>query len=154
MYGQTMVSNIAYGKQNDRAQQTRYALYLYNRMYWQARLKAIFHRIDPLDNLHQLDNTARLNPRIQQGIQTVAIKHITGSEGRMADFNKGFEPLNEATKDRWVSIAEARQQGASLPAVDLIKVGSRYYVRDGHHRISVARAMGELFVDARVTEWA
>jgi len=40
-----------------------------------------------------------------------------------------------------------------MPAVELIKVGEVYAVRDGHHRISVARALGEDFIDARVTAW-
>lgn len=154
MYGQTMISHIAYGKQPKAAQKTRTALNLFNRMYLQARLKAVLRLDRKLENLHFLKIESRINQRAYQGIQTVAIEQITGSEGRMTDFNNDFEPLNETTRDRWISIAEARQLGASLPAVDLIKVGEKYFVRDGHHRISVARAFGELYIDARITEWA
>lgn len=57
------------------------------------------------------------------------------------------------TRRRWLSIAVARLNGQAMPAVELIKVGDVYVVRDGHHRISVARALGEGFVDAHVTAW-
>jgi ParB-like chromosome segregation protein Spo0J len=50
-------------------------------------------------------------------------------------------------------VAEARLRGINLPPVQLIEVGGRYYVRDGHHRISVAQALGDTFIDAEVTRW-
>jgi len=60
-------------------------------------------------------------------------------------------------KDRcailWMGIAMARQQGIAMPAVQLIQVGDLYFVRDGHHRMSVARALGEAYVEAEVTVW-
>jgi hypothetical protein len=43
--------------------------------------------------------------------------------------------------------------GDPLPPVELIQVGSVYFVRDGHHRISVARAMGQQEIEAVVTVW-
>ena len=54
------------------------------------------------------------------------------------------------TRSRWLSIAVARLNGQAMPAVELIKVGAAYAVRDGHHRISVARALGESFIEAEV----
>jgi hypothetical protein len=47
----------------------------------------------------------------------------------------------------------ARQQGAKLPPVALIQVGDVYFVKDGHHRISVARALGQVEIEAVVTVW-
>jgi hypothetical protein len=87
------------------------------------------------------------------GSQTVAIRQIRGSEGRCGDFDQDFNPLKSHNKNRWISVASAWQQGIYLPAVDLIKVGEVFIVRDGHHRISVARFMGTDFIDAHVTEW-
>jgi hypothetical protein len=87
------------------------------------------------------------------GPQTVSIYQIKASEGRCQDFDQNFNPLKSHNQDRWISIARAWQQGTYLPAVDLIKVGDIYIVRDGHHRISVARFMGNDFIDAQVTEW-
>jgi hypothetical protein len=87
------------------------------------------------------------------GEQVVAIKQIKGSEGRTADFDQNFQPLRETTLERWVSVFRARAQGKDLPAVELTRVGDTYYVRDGHHRISVARVLGQQYIDARVTIW-
>lgn len=84
------------------------------------------------------------------GRQTVAIDAIVGSEGRTGDFDSGFAPLNQRTRDRWISVATARQRGSALPPVLLVRTDEGYYVRDGHHRISVARALGEEFVEAEV----
>ncbi len=85
--------------------------------------------------------------------QTVPIRQIRGSEGRCADFDELFHPRQGRTEGRWRSIAKAYMQGASLPPVDLICVGAVYFVRDGHHRISVAAALGQQEIDAVVTVW-
>ncbi len=85
------------------------------------------------------------------GRQTVAIDTIIGSENRSGDFDDQFHPLRRQGKDRWMSVAGARFQGIPLPPVTLIQVGDRYFVRDGHHRISVARALGQDFIEADVT---
>lgn len=85
------------------------------------------------------------------GAQAVPITSIRGSEGRSADFDAAFRPLNEHTRSRWLSVATARLNGTALPRVQLVQIGGAYYVRDGHHRISVARALGEEFVEAEVT---
>ena len=87
------------------------------------------------------------------GIEAVPVSRIRGSEGRSDDFDAQFNPLSSATRDRWISIARARLSGVSMPAVELIRVRDEYYVRDGHHRISVARAFGEQAIDAQVTVW-
>ncbi len=87
------------------------------------------------------------------GLQTVDFRQIRGSENRCSDFDAQFHPLRLGTRDRWTSIAAARLMGAILPPVELIQVGDIYYVRDGHHRISVARALGEEYIEAHVTAW-
>lgn len=84
------------------------------------------------------------------GSQTVAIHRIRGSEGRSDDFDRDFNPLHSRTRDRWMSIAMARARGDTMPLVELIQLGEDYFVRDGHHRISVARALGEEYIDSRV----
>jgi len=88
------------------------------------------------------------------GLQTVSIWQIRGSENRCSDFDAKFHPLQSRTRDRWVNIAAARLMGAMLPPVELIQVGDIYYVRDGHHRISVARAIGEEYIEGHITIWA
>ncbi len=87
------------------------------------------------------------------GRREVALDDIRGTEGRLGDFDSHFNPLTDRTRQRWQGVAKAVDQGVSLPPVDLIQVGPVYYVRDGHHRISVARAMGQATITAEVTVW-
>lgn len=95
---------------------------------------------------------ARTTPVQKQGrtIVTVDIEKIVGSEGRVNDFDKQFRPLVNHTRDRWVGIAIARRQDVNLPPVELIQVGDEYYVRDGHHRISVAKTFGQATIEAEI----
>lgn len=86
------------------------------------------------------------------GLCQVPIDQIVGSMGRYRDFDRAFVPLQKRTKDRWVSIDKAHYESISLPAVELYKMGDVYFVRDGNHRVSVARERGQLIVDAFVTE--
>jgi hypothetical protein len=94
-----------------------------------------------------------ISARCYLGAQTVPIRQIRGSEGRCDDFDDAFHPLQQHTEGRWRGIARAWLQGASMPPVDLIRLGEIYFVRDGHHRISVARALGQQEIDAVVTVW-
>ena len=85
------------------------------------------------------------------GSRTVPINRIKGSEGQSGDFDCDFNPMNTRTMDRWVSVTVARTCGDALPLIELIQLGEDYFVRDGHHRISVARAFGEAYIDAMIT---
>ena len=91
----------------------------------------------------QLDAETRLVP----------IDQILGSEGRCGDFDHDFYPLHDRNRGRWLRIAAARRRGTLLPPVDLVQVGDFYFVQDGHHRISVSRALGQPDIEARVTVW-
>lgn len=83
----------------------------------------------------------------------MAIERILGSEGRSSDFDRDFNPLRDHNKGRWLGVAAARQRGKPLPPVALIQVGDVYFVQDGHHRISVARALGQWAIEASVVVW-
>jgi hypothetical protein len=97
-------------------------------------------------------STGEQNPT---GAETrlVPLDQIVGSEGRCADFDRDFNPLSDHTRGRWIRVAAARQRGTELPPVDLMQVGDLLFVQDGHHRISVARALGQPDIEARVTLW-
>jgi len=87
------------------------------------------------------------------GIKVVPIGAIIGSEGRTADFDVNYVPLSESARERWVNMAIAYLARLPLPPVQLIQVGEAYFVRDGHHRISVSRAFGQMAMDAEVITW-
>jgi hypothetical protein len=83
----------------------------------------------------------------------VPLDRIRGSESRNRDFDCDFNPLQNHTEERWLRVATAREQSKSLSPVRLIQVGDIYFVRDGHHRISVARALGQPEIEAEVEVW-
>jgi hypothetical protein len=86
------------------------------------------------------------------GLQVVVLEQIVGSVGRDRDFDRRFRPTSGRSRGRWEQIAAAARRGESFPPVDLVKVGQLYFVRDGHHRVSVARALGRTDIDAYATE--
>jgi hypothetical protein len=86
------------------------------------------------------------------GMEAVPVDRIVGSEGRYRDFNRHFLPRKEFLKSRWVSIDRAHYEDVPLPPVRIYEVGGVYFVRDGNHRVSVARMRGQTMIDAEVTK--
>ncbi len=128
--------------------------------FQEARRKALLSALAALlrgqssEMLSLEDVRARLNVRGQRylGLQTVLLSHIVGSEGRYEDFDRHFLPRSDTLKQRWSRIDQAMQEAVNLPPVDLYKIGEIYFVRDGNHRVSVARQMGVDYIDASVVE--
>lgn len=116
---------------------------------WRAFLGKLTGRESRLADLAQVHAVARQAPR-SSGVVNVPLARIVGSEGRTHDFDGAFRPLSDCTRDRWVSIAAAYRNHIPLPPVVLIQVADEYYVRDGHHRVSVARAVGQVEIEGRV----
>jgi hypothetical protein len=126
----------------------------------EARRKALLTEL--LDLLRRQPSTmfsledvrARLNVRAQRwvGHEVVPLNHIIGSEGRYTDFDRRFLPRSDKLRARWSSIDRAMSEAVELPPVELYKIGDVYFVRDGNHRVSVARQQGQLYIDAYVTE--
>ena len=106
-----------------------------------------------LFDLAAVEADCRVTTSCDAGFQMVSIDRIRGSEGRVHDFDCSFNPLKDYNRERWLGIAQARDRGKALPPVSLIQVGDLYFVRDGHHRISVARALGQLEIEATVIIW-
>jgi hypothetical protein len=104
--------------------------------------------------LLDLDETLRASPVAAShyaGLKTVSIERIRGTQGKADEFDAEFNPTQERSRVRWMGIAMLKLLGRDLPPVDLVQVDDVYYVRDGHHRISVSRSMGQAFIEAEVT---
>ena len=86
------------------------------------------------------------------GTELVDLDEIVGSVDRSVEFDRSFRPTSKKTRARWERIALAQRRGESMPPVSLFRIGGLYFVRDGHHRISVARAHGLRQIEADVTE--
>ncbi|MGB4870481.1 MAG: hypothetical protein WBP47_10535 [Candidatus Promineifilaceae bacterium] len=86
------------------------------------------------------------------GQQTIPIDKIVGSVGRYRDFDRAYLPTQTATAQRWIGISKARYKDIDLPPIEAYKIGEVYFVKDGNHRVSVARERQQVFIDAYVTE--
>jgi hypothetical protein len=86
------------------------------------------------------------------GLQVVPLDAVVGSVDRTVDFDRGFRPTSPRLRSRWERIAAAQRRGESMPPVSLFKIGDLYFVRDGHHRVSVAKSLGRKDIDAYVAE--
>ena len=119
--------------------------------FWKNLLPLLTGRSRSLIDINAKVSGRKIRSRHYAGSHTVQISKIKGSEGRSDDFDCDFNPIQIRTIHRWISVATARSDGVTLPPVELIQVDEHYFVRDGHHRISVARAFGEDYIDAEVT---
>jgi hypothetical protein len=85
--------------------------------------------------------------------QAVRLSKIVGSVGNLG-FDSAFRPLSRADKARWTSVAIGMMSDPfALPSIEVIDVEGAYYVIDGHHRVSVAKSLDNLFIDANVLCW-
>ena len=114
-------------------------------------------RFEPDDVSHMLpfdEVVAALGAtsRHSAGEQVIPLDAIVGTvDRRRGDFDRSFRP-SPNTRGRWERIAEARKRGEAMPPIDVFKIGDLYFVQDGHHRVSVARGMGDKDINANVTE--
>jgi hypothetical protein len=86
------------------------------------------------------------------GAQTIPLESIVGTVDRAREFDRAFRPTSGKTRTRWERIAEATRKGKAMPPIDVYRIGELHFVRDGHHRVSVARELGWDAIDAYVTE--
>lgn len=86
------------------------------------------------------------------GIQTIEVAKIIGSVDRYADFDRHFLPKTDFTVQRWTQLRKATLEGVELPSIQVYKVGQSYFVRDGNHRVALAKTTGQIYIDAEIIE--
>jgi hypothetical protein len=90
---------------------------------------------------------------VDLGLKTIALDSIVGTVGRKrGEFDRSFRPASVGVRGRWERIATARRRGEAMPPIDVYRIGELHFVDDGHHRVSVARALGDTHIDAHVKE--
>jgi hypothetical protein len=124
----------------------------YRKGFWRKVSSWLTGERNELLPFHAVRERIPLRGQHYIGLRQVPIEQIVGSMGRYRDFDRAFLPRQARTKSRWVSIDTAHYEDVILPPVDLYKMGEVYFVRDGNHRVSVARDRGQIFVDAYVIE--
>ena len=86
------------------------------------------------------------------GLEVIPLDSIVGTVDRTREFDRQFRPTSGRGRVRWERVAAAMRRGESLPPIDVYRIGELHFVRDGHHRVSVARTLGRSDIDAYVTE--
>ena len=131
--------------------------------FQRARFKAFMNRVratlsgqkpSTLLSYEHVKEKLHIGGPIYRGVKTVRVDQIVGSLNRYHDFDRVFLPASDQLAARWTSVNRAFYQEISLPPVVLYKVGEVYFVVDGHHRVSVAREQGQIYIEAEVRECA
>jgi len=125
-----------------------------------ARFKAFMNNVwsvlagqpNELLSFDEIKEKLRVGGPIYRGVKTVRLDQIVGSLNRYQDFDRAFMPTQSETAARWQRVEMAFYKDISLPSILLYKVGQVYFVVDGHHRVSVARDQGQLFIEAEIRE--
>lgn len=121
-----------------------------------ARFQSIFNTLTwkNTDLLSFYEVTSIIKPKSEtyKGMQCIPVSKIIGSEGRYHDFSSAFLPKKEMLRQRWESVDRAVLNDIVLPPISVFSLGGWYFVRDGNHRVSVAKAQGVEFIDAEVVE--
>jgi hypothetical protein len=86
------------------------------------------------------------------GLRVIALDSIVGSVDRTRDFDRRFRPTSARVRERWERLALAQRRGESVPPIEAYRIGDLHFVQDGHHRVSVAHALGLDVIEAYVTD--
>lgn len=128
--------------------------------FYQARRRAALEEIiarltgKSVDLLSYEDVRYKLKARnaIARGLQDIPLNAIVGSVGRYTDFTRSFLPRRDSGRDRWARVKARVGDPIGLPPIEVYQIGKAYFVKDGNHRVSVARDLGATHIQAYVTE--
>ena len=95
---------------------------------------------------------AGMDGQVDRGVQEIPIAQIRGSENRTRDFDASFHPLKQHLRERWIRLYSLIQLGQEMPPIAVYRVGEVFFVRDGHHRVSIARRLHWETIRAHMVE--
>lgn len=122
------------------------------RARFQSLLNTLTWKNTDLLSFYEVTSIIKPKSETYRGMQTIPVSRIIGSEGRYHDFSSAFFPKREMLRNRWESVDRAVLSDIVLPPISVFSLGGYYFVRDGNHRVSVAKAQGVEFIDAEVVE--
>lgn len=123
-----------------------------NKVFWQEVLSTLTGRHKELMNFDEVRSRLHLHEELYRGTEDVPLDHIVGSVGRYKDFTATFLPKKANMRERWSRVYALANSMEGPPPIELYKVGDAYFVRDGNHRVSVARELGAKSILAHVVE--
>ncbi|MBC8099984.1 MAG: hypothetical protein H7Y11_11125, partial [Armatimonadetes bacterium] len=124
------------------------------RAFWQEMISHLRGKSTELLSFEDIRTRLRLHEESYRGLQNVPLAQIVGSVGRYRDFTSSFLPRSNKMQERWSRVYAVANSMTGLPPIELYKVGDVYFVRDGNHRVSVARELDAETIEAHVTELA
>jgi len=128
----------------------------FHRIRRQAELQEVLARLTgkPINLLEYEEVRRRLRANLQSlpVLKEIPVAAIVGSVGRAQDFTRDFKPRSDSTAERWARVKAGTLDLVGLPPIDVYQIGEVYFVRDGHHRVSVARELNFDYIEAYVTE--
>lgn len=128
----------------------------FNRARWKGTIELLLARLTgrsaDLLSYEQVRQAVQGTNQSEKGLQDVPVKAIVGSLGRYKDFTQSFMPIHESDAHRWAGVRLAAEHGQGLPPIELYKIGEAYFVKDGNHRVSIAKDFNLPTMQAWVTE--
>lgn len=120
--------------------------------FWEEVVALMRGKPAELMSFEDIRSRLRLNEESYKGLQNIDVEKIVGSVGRYRDFTSSFLPKSSKMQERWSRIYAQANGMAGLPPIEVYQVGDVYFVRDGNHRVSVARQIDAKTIEAHVTE--
>ena len=108
-------------------------------------------RADSLLSFDEVRAKLKIRGQHYEGLQTIPLDMVAGSVGRYQEFNRAFLPTQEFIRERWKRVYEVAHSPEGFPPIDVYQIGDVYFVRDGHHRVSVLKELGATTIEATVT---
>jgi nucleotide-binding universal stress UspA family protein len=139
------------------SQNFRTALEDFHRARQQAALQETMARLrgksTELLSYDEVSRKLRATSSAEKGLREIPLDAIVGSVGRYTDFTRTFLPRHVGDQQRWARVKAAVEGNTTgLPPIEVYQIGDAYFVLDGHHRVSVARQLGQTHIEAYVTE--
>lgn len=130
------------------------------RDFKRARREAAIRRVlttlrgetDDLLDYEAISKEIATDESVDRGLKEIDLDKIVGSVGRYQDFTKTFLPKHNSDQDRWAGVMSRITDMKGMPPIELYQIGDAYFVKDGNHRVSVARQLGNKTISAYVTE--
>jgi nucleotide-binding universal stress UspA family protein len=127
--------------------------------FYRARRRAQLNRFlaqlsggrEELLSYEEVRTRLRAIESAERRLEDVPLDRIVGSVGRYKDFTREFLPRHNVARERWVGVKLAMTGMEGVPPIEVYRVGDAYFVRDGNHRVSVARQLGAKYIQAYVT---
>jgi hypothetical protein len=124
----------------------------YRKGFWRSILSWLSNSDNDLLPFDEVIKRIPLKGQSYGGLKQIETDRIIGSVSRFTEFDREFLPRQTYTRERWESIDQAYYKDIILPPIDVYQIGEIYFVKDGNHRVSVARERGQLYMDAFVVK--